>query len=84
MSNSETLRIPPHSPTAEQGVLGAILSNNELFDAVAPILNDGDFYSRAHGLIYRAITEMIGSGRAVDLITLPDFLIGRIFAIFSS
>ncbi|MEC8232771.1 MAG: replicative DNA helicase [Pseudomonadota bacterium] len=77
MSNSETLRIPPHSPTAEQGVLGAILSNNELFDAVAPILNDGDFYSRAHGLIYRAITEMIGSGRAVDLITLPDFLMHK-------
>lgn len=74
MNHTENLRIPPHSPAAEQGVLGAILGNNELFDAVAPVLSDSDFYSRAHGLIYRGITEMLGSGRAVDLITLPEYL----------
>ncbi|MBJ2129087.1 replicative DNA helicase [Alteromonas sp. IB21] len=74
MSHAENLRIPPHSPTAEQAVLGAILNNNDLLDAVTPILSEDDFYSRSHRLIYCGIAEMLGSGRAVDLITLPEFL----------
>ncbi len=77
MNHPENLRIPPHSQTAEQGVIGSLLHSNELLDAVLPILNEDDFYSRAHKLIFKAIVEMNNTGRAADIATLPDFLLHK-------
>ena len=74
MNHTENLRIPPHSQTAEQGVIGSLLYSNELLDAVLPVLNEDDFYSRSHRLMFKAIVEMNNSGRAADIATLPDFL----------
>lgn len=75
--NNDNLRIPPHSQTAEQGVIGSLLLNNSLLDSVVPILNDDDFYSRAHGLIFKAIVEMNNTGRAADIATVPDYLLHK-------
>lgn len=77
MSRTENLRIPPHSQTAEQGVIGSLLHSNDLLDAVLPILNEDDFYSRAHKLMFKAIVEMNNTGRAADIATLPDFLLHK-------
>lgn len=77
MNHPENLRIPPHSQTAEQSVIGSLLHNNELLDAVLPVLNEDDFYSRAHKLIFKAIVEMNNTGRAADIATLPDFLLHK-------
>lgn len=77
MNNSENFRIPPHSQSAEQGVIGALLIKNELIDSVLPILSYDDFYSRAHHLLFKAIIEMNATGRAADIATLPDYLVHK-------
>jgi replicative DNA helicase len=77
VNHAENLRIPPHSQTAEQGVIGSLLHSNDLLDAVLPILNEDDFYSRAHKLMFKAIVEMNNTGRAADIATLPDFLLHK-------
>lgn len=56
-------REAPHSIEAEQGVLGALLLNNELLDKVGEILSPEHFYDPLHGQIYDVIQKTILSGR---------------------
>ena len=55
-------RLPPHSPEAEQGVLGcALLSPNECMgECVEKLKDDGKevFYDLRHQTIYETLAEM--------------------------
>ena len=66
-----TLPLPPHSVAAEQAVLGALLLDGaKLWPLVTPILSPTDFFRADHRLIFRAMTELLARGSALDLVTL--------------
>lgn len=65
---------PPADAEAEQSVLGAVLLRPETLDAVADLLQPGDFYREAHGRIFRAMLDLFGRGEPVDLVTVTGLL----------
>jgi replicative DNA helicase len=70
-------RLPPHSPEAEQGVLGCILlSPNDCMGQCIEKLKDGpeEFYDLRHQTIYTALAELYDKRQPIDLITLQQFL----------
>src|SRR6266478_9255401 len=73
-------RLPPHSPEAEQGVLGcALLSPNECMGECIEKLKAASevFYDLRHRTIYEVMVEMYDSKEAIDLITLQQRLKDR-------
>ncbi len=69
----QVLRLPPHSVSAEQSVLGGLMLSPEAFDRVADRLDEGDFYRKDHRMIWRAIKELAGRGMPCDAVTLGDW-----------
>lgn len=67
-------RTLPHSLEAEASVLGAILLRNDLLHQVAGLLEETDFYSPRHQVIYRAMREIEKAGLPIDPITLEEHL----------
>lgn len=71
-------RLPPHSPEAEQGVLGcALLSPNECIgECVEKLKDEGKetFYDLRHQTIYEELVEMFNTREPVDLITVQQRL----------
>src|SRR6266498_5719494 len=73
-------RLPPHSPDAEQGVLGCILlSPNECMGDCLAKLKVGSevFYDLRHQTIFDAMAEMFDKREAIDIITLQQRLKDR-------
>src|SRR5438105_7612070 len=70
----ESLKLPPHSVEAEQSVLGGLLLDNEAADKVGDVLAADDFYTEAHRLLYRHITQLIAEGKPADVVTLSEAL----------
>lgn len=70
----ERLKSAPHSIEAEQSVLGALMLDNALWDIVTDIIDENDFFSRHHRLIYREMQSLISRAQPVDLLTLYDSL----------
>lgn len=64
--------IIPRSNSAEQGVLGGLMLDNERWDTVAEILSERDFYMREHRFIFTEMATLVSKGRPIDLITLSD------------
>ena len=68
-------RIPPHSIEAEKAVLGALLTENDIYDSVSSIVGRSDFYRDAHRIIYEAIENIVRRGnRRVDMVLLTEEL----------
>ena len=67
-------RTLPHSLDAEASVLGAVLLRNDLLHQVAGLLDEEDFYSPRHQLIFQAMREVERAGQAIDPITLEEHL----------
>ena len=70
-------RLPPHSPEAEQGVLGCILlSPNECMGECITTFKDGAdaFYDLRHQTVFSALMEMYDAREAIDIITLQQRL----------
>ena len=65
---------PPYSIEAEQSVLGGLLLDNRAWNDLADRLSETDFYRADHGLIYRAICDLIGANRPCDFVTLSEHL----------
>ncbi|WP_179393760.1 replicative DNA helicase [Lacticaseibacillus absianus] len=75
--DNQIRRTPPVNLEAEQAVLGGIfLTPNSLIDA-AEYLVEGDFYKRAHQLIFHAMNELSDRGDAIDPLTVQEFLDGH-------
>ena len=67
---------PPHNLEAEQSVLGAILlADTTLYGLV---INEGlkpeHFYREQHQIIYRAMLELYGESREIDVLTVTEHL----------
>lgn len=67
-------KMPPHSIEAEQGVLGAIISDSDRLVDVLAKLAPKDFYESTHRDIFQAIVDLYESGQAVDLLTVTQKL----------
>ena len=67
-------KIPPHSKELEMNILGGMMIDNALIDAVANILLAKHFYFGANGLIYQAICDLRDRNEPVDTITLTEEL----------
>jgi len=67
-------KLPPYSIEAEQSVLGGLMLDNRAWYELTDQINDVDFYRQDHQLIYRAISDLIGTNKPCDLITLSDHL----------
>ena len=55
-AEGETL---PHNIEAEQQLLGAILTKNDLYDRIAQIIDDSHFYDPVHASIYEIAAARI-------------------------
>lgn len=55
----DAMRVPPHSDTAEQGVLGAILIDPTCLPLVADMLKPEDFYNEQRRAIYKAALDLM-------------------------
>ena len=70
-------RLPPHSPDAEQGVLGCVLlSPNDCMGECIEKLKSGDevFYDLRHQTLFSTLAAMYDQREAIDLITLQQRL----------
>lgn len=73
-------RLPPHSPEAEQGVLGCVLlSPNECMGQCIEKFKDGAevFYDLRHQTVYGTLVQMYDAREAIDVITLQQQLKNR-------
>ncbi|SFP54384.1 replicative DNA helicase [Tranquillimonas alkanivorans] len=64
----------PHSIEAEQQLLGAILTNNEVYDRVASVINSGHFYDPVHARIFEVASARIAKNALASPVTLKAFL----------
>jgi hypothetical protein len=64
----------PHNIEAEQGLLGAILINNEAYSLVARLVEVEHFFEPIHGRIYATAGSLIQAGRLATPFTLKDYL----------
>ena len=69
---NDSVRLPPHSTEAEQGLLGSLLIDNRVFDMVNDVVTPEDFYRGDHRRIYEHITQLISQGRPADVLTVHD------------
>ena len=63
----------PHNIEAEQGLLGAILLNNEIFYEISDLINIDHFYEPVHRTIYEVINKLITKGQLATPITLKSY-----------
>ncbi len=64
----ELFKVPPHSLEAEQSVLGGLMLANEVFDDVMVIVNQNDFYTKQHQVIFSVINELSRNNKPFDLV----------------
>ena len=65
----------PYSPEAEQSVLGSVLLEPSCMDRVAEIIPKPDYFHLTnHKLIYSAMLDMFTTGKAVDFVTVNEYL----------
>ena len=67
-------RILPHSPEAEQSVIGSMIMDRDAIVAASEIITGEDFYNKQYGIMFDTMLELNDEGRPVDLVTLQDRL----------
>src|SRR3569832_448404 len=69
-----TYRSAPHNIEAEQGLLGAILVNNDAFYRVSDFLEPMHFFDPLHQTVYETASSLIRMGKIATPVTLKTFL----------
>ena len=64
----------PHSIEAEQQLLGAILTNNDIYDRIAAIIKPDHFYDPVHARIFEVASARIARNNLASPVTLKTFL----------
>jgi replicative DNA helicase len=70
----DSLKLPPHSLEAEQSVLGGLMLDNDAADRIGDVVSGDDFYSDAHRIVFRQITQLIADGKPADVVTVSEAL----------
>ena len=71
VQDAETM---PHSTEAEQQLLGAILTNNDIYDRVAAIIGPSHFYDPVHARIFEISADRIAKNNLASPVTLKAFM----------
>ncbi len=71
VQDAETM---PHSIEAEQQLLGAILTNNDIYDRVASVITAEHFYDPVHARIYDIAAARIAKNNLASPVTLKAFM----------
>ena len=61
----------PHSPEAEMAVLGSVIVEPEVLEAVACIVKPEDFFDSRHAAIFAAMQSV---GHGIDQVTVTEEL----------
>ena len=64
----------PHNIEAEQALLGALLVNNDVYDRITSIVNEGHFYDPVHGRIFDVAARRIQKNALASPVTLKAFM----------
>ncbi len=64
----------PHNIEAEQQLLGAILTNNDIYDRVAAIIGPQHFFEPTHARIFEVAASRIAKNNLASPVTLKAFL----------
>ncbi len=64
----------PHSIEAEQQLLGAILTNNQIFDRISPAVKAEHFYEPVHRRIFEIAAARIQKNALASPVTIKAFL----------
>ena len=72
----QSYRITPNNAEAEQGLLGAILTNNKAYEKVGEFLKPEHFYDPVHSRIFETIHTLIQRGDIADPVTLKPYFEG--------
>lgn len=73
-SETDTPQPMPHSVEAEQQLLGAILTNNDVYDRIASIIGPQHFYDPVHARIYEIAAARIAKNALASPVTLKAFM----------
>jgi replicative DNA helicase len=74
LSAYEFGKIPPKAIDLEEAVLGACMIEKEALDSIIDILQPDAFYGDAHQKIYKAIKQLYGDTKPIDILTVADQL----------
>lgn len=64
----------PHSLSLEQAVLSGIMVDSSGWDAVCNLIQEVDFFSQRHRIIWKVCASLYGAGVTVDPLTVIDYL----------
>src|SRR5215469_2252664 len=73
-ATAQNYRSAPHNVEAEQGLLGAILVNNDAFYRVSDFLQAKHFFLGVHQEIYETASSLIRMGKVANPVTLKTFV----------
>lgn len=73
-TNSNIVKVPPHSIDAEQSVLGGLMLDNRAWDQIIDRIRESDFYRHDHRLIFRAISRLVEKENPIDVLTISEAL----------
>lgn len=73
-TDTDTVKVPPHSIEAEQSVLGGLMLDDRAWDQIADRLGEGDFYRHDHRLIYRVMSRLAEQSKPLDVLTVSESL----------
>lgn len=67
-------RTLPNSSDAEKSLLGCVIADGTIALDVCSLLSADDFYYAAHRTIFEAVQSITAGNKAVDIVTMTDFL----------
>lgn len=67
-------RVLPHSPEAEQSVLGSLLQDNGAMAVIGDVVAAASFYTHAHRLIFSAMDALLADRKPADSLTVFEAL----------
>jgi replicative DNA helicase len=74
---SSEIKPPPHSIEAEQGVLGALLRDNDAIDRIGDLRTE-HFYLGDHAAIFGEFKRQVAAGKSCDVISMMVALQGSV------
>ncbi len=74
MKDENLFKTPPHSIEAEQSVIGGLMLDNEKLDDITVLLQESDFYTQQHQVLYKAILQLSQQSKPFDLVTVIEKL----------
>ncbi len=73
-AEAPTAETMPHSVEAEQQLLGAILTNNDVYDRIASLIGAQHFYDPVHARIFEIAAARIAKNQLASPVTLKAFM----------